>query len=150
LSLAVSIPVLAAFAIPYWIFWDAAAFTMLIGLVFTRMGCLMNGCCAGRPTSGRIGMRLPNHEGVWERRIPTPLLEAGWAALVLAGATVISASRPFAGAVLVFVLATYGAGRVLLEPTRAGAGTRGSWANIVVSGLLLLVGAIVLIAVSPG
>jgi phosphatidylglycerol:prolipoprotein diacylglycerol transferase len=150
LSLLVSVPVLAVFDIPYWAFWDAAAFTMLIGLVFTRMGCLMNGCCAGRATSGRLGMRLPDHEGVWERRIPTPLLEAAWAVLVIGGAAIISASRPFAGAVLTFVLAAYGAGRLLLEPTRADAGTRSSWANIMVSGLLLLVGAIVLFAATLG
>lgn len=150
LSLLVSVPVLVLFDIPFWAFWDAAAFTMLIGLVFTRVGCLMNGCCAGRPTSGPLGVRLPDHRGVWERRIPTPIIEAAWAILVLAGAAIISASRPFAGAVLVFVLAAYGGGRVMLERTRADAGTRGSWANIVVSALLLGVGAIVLFVTSPG
>jgi phosphatidylglycerol:prolipoprotein diacylglycerol transferase len=149
LSLAVSIPVLALADIPYWSFWDAAAFTMLVGLAFTRIGCLMNGCCAGRPTSGRIGIRLPDDRGVWERRIPTPLLEAGWALLVLVGAALLSAERPFPGAVLIYVLAAYGAGRILLERTRAGAGTPGSWANVAVSGLLLAAGAIVVIASSP-
>jgi len=150
LSLAVSVSVLALFDLPYWTFWDAAAFTMLVGLVFTRMGCLMNGCCAGRPTSGRLGIRLPHHEGVWERRVPTPLLEAGWAVLVLAGAAAMSAGRPFAGSVLLYVLAAYGAGRVLLEPTRAEAGTPGSRANIVVSAMLLGIGAIVLLTASLG
>lgn len=145
LSLAVSIPVLAVSAIPYWTFWDAAAFTMLVGLIFTRMGCVMNGCCAGRPTSGRLGIRLPDHRGAWERRVPTPLLEAGWAAVVLVGAAFMSANRPFAGAVLVYVLAAYGGGRVLLERTRADAGSRGSWANVVVSALLLAGGATALI-----
>lgn len=146
LSLLVSVPVLALFGISYWAFWDAAAFTMLIGLGFTRMGCLMNGCCAGRPTSAPLGMQLPDHEGVWERRIPTPLIEAGWAALVLAGAAVMSTGRPFAGGVFVYVLAAYGAGRAVLEPTRAEAGTPGSRANILVSALLLAIGAIVLAA----
>jgi phosphatidylglycerol---prolipoprotein diacylglyceryl transferase len=145
LSLAVSIPILAVFAIPYWTFWDAAAFTMLVGLIFTRMGCLMNGCCAGRPTTSRMGIRLPDHRGVWERRVPTPLLEAGWAAVVLVGAVLMSANRPFAGVVLIYVLAAYGAGRVLLETTRAEAGSRGSWVNIVVSALLLTGGTIVLV-----
>jgi phosphatidylglycerol:prolipoprotein diacylglycerol transferase len=149
LSLAVSVPVLALFGIPYWTFWDAASFMMLVGLVFTRVGCVMNGCCAGRPTSGPLGIWLPDHDGVWERRIPTQFLEAGWAALVLAGAGLLSAHRPFAGAVLIGVLAAYGAGRILLAPTRADAGTRGSWANVVVSALLLAVGAVAFIAFWP-
>jgi prolipoprotein diacylglyceryltransferase len=147
LSLAISVPLLALFEIPYLTFWDAASFTMLVGLIFTRMGCLMNGCCAGRPTAGRLGVWLPDLDGVWERRIPTPLLEVGWAALVLGGAALVSADRPFEGAVLISVLAGYGAGRLLLEPTRATAGTSGAWANVVASALLLASGAVALITI---
>jgi prolipoprotein diacylglyceryltransferase len=146
LSLAISVPLLALFEIPYWTFWDAASFTMLVGLVFTRVGCLMNGCCAGRATSSALGIWLPDHHGVWERRIPTPLLEAGLAALVLAGAAPLSTDRPFAGAVFVGVVTAYGAGRLLLEPTRADAATRGSRANVVASALLLAGGAVAFIA----
>lgn len=137
LSVVVSVPLLALLEIPFWTFWDAASFTMLVGLIFTRVGCLMNGCCAGRVTSGRLGVWLPDQRGVWARRIPTPLLEAGWAALVLAGAALARAGRPFAGAVFLGVLAAYGAGRLLLEPTRTSAGSAGSRANIAVSALLI-------------
>lgn len=149
LSLAVSVPLLALLGIPFWRFWDAGSFTMLIGLVFTRIGCLMNGCCAGRATRARLGLWLPDHRGVWERRVPTPLLEAGWAALVLGGAALAQAGRPFAGAVFLGVLVAYGAGRLLLEPTRASAGSGGSKANIAVSGLLILGGSIVLVSGWP-
>jgi phosphatidylglycerol---prolipoprotein diacylglyceryl transferase len=149
LSVVVSVPLLALLAIPFWGFWDAASYTMLIGLIFTRVGCLMHGCCAGRTTSGRVGVWLPDHHGVWQRRIPTPLLEAGWAALVLAGAALAPAGRPFAGAVFLGVLAAYGAGRLLLEPTRASAGSGGSRANITFSLLLIVGGSIVLIAGGP-
>ena len=145
LSLAVSVPLLTLFEVPFWRFWDAASFTMLVGLIFTRAGCMANGCCAGRRTSGRLGVWLPDHRGAWERRIPTPLLEAGWAALVLVAASLIHAGRPFAGAVFLSVLAAYGAGRLLLEPTRASAGG-GSRANIAFSALLMLGGMIALIA----
>lgn len=150
LSLAVSAPLLALLEIPFWAFWDAASFTMLIGLIFTRVGCLMHGCCAGRATSGRLGVWLPDHRGVWQRRIPTPLLEASWAALVLAVAALAHAGRPFAGAVLLGVLAAYGAGRLLLEPTRASAGSGGSRANIALSALLVAGGSIALVAGWPG
>ena len=47
-GVAVSIPVLALVGLPFWAFWDAAVITMLVGLAFTRVGCYMNGCCAGR------------------------------------------------------------------------------------------------------
>lgn len=149
LSLAVSVPLLGLIGLPFWTFWDAASFTMLIGLVFTRVGCLMNACCGGRATSSRLGVWLPDDRGVWRRRVPTPLLEAGWAAVMLAGASLAHTGRPFAGAVFLGVLAAYGTGRLLLEPTRASAGSRGSKANLMFSALLTLGGAIALIAGSP-
>ena len=111
---------------------------MLVGLVFTRVGCVMHGCCAGRASSGPLAMRLPDHRGVWERRIPTPLLEAGWAVLVLAGAAVARATRPSSGTIFLGVLAAYAGGRLLLEPTRQTAGTGGSRANMLLSGALML------------
>jgi phosphatidylglycerol:prolipoprotein diacylglycerol transferase len=149
LSVAVSVPLLALFELPFWGFWDAASFTMLVGLIFTRAGCLMHGCCAGRATSGRLGVWLPDHRGVWLRRVPTPLLEAGWAALVLAGAALTRGAAPFAGAVFLGVLAAYGAGRLLLEPTRASASSGGSRANIALSALLTAGGLSLLIAGWP-
>jgi phosphatidylglycerol:prolipoprotein diacylglycerol transferase len=149
LSVAASVPLLALLEIPFFRFWDAASYTMLIGLIFTRLGCLMHGCCAGRATSGRLGLWLPDHRGVWQRRIPTPLLEAGWAALVLAGAALAHAGAPFAGAVFLGVLAAYGAARLLLEPTRASGGSGGSRANLLFSALLILLGSTLLIAGWP-
>ena len=149
LSVVVSVPLLALLELPFGGFWDSASYTMLIGLIFTRVGCLMHGCCAGRATRGRLGVWLPDHQGAWQRRIPTPLLEAGWAALVLAGAALARPGAPFAGAVFIGVLAAYGGGRLLLEPTRASAGSGGSRANIVFSALVILGASIVLIAGWP-
>ena len=83
LSIAVSVPLLAAAGLPFGRFWDAASVTMLVGLVCTRLGCLMNGCCGGRPTEGPIAMALPDVHGVVRRRIPTQLIEAGWGVAVL-------------------------------------------------------------------
>ena len=82
----VSVPVLRLAGLPYWTFWDAAIVTMLVGLIVTRFGCSLNGCCAGRPTDGRLGLRLPNVGGRWQRRYPTQPLEAAFGGLVLAGA----------------------------------------------------------------
>jgi phosphatidylglycerol:prolipoprotein diacylglycerol transferase len=54
-----------------------------VGLIFTRVGCLMHGCCAGRETRSAWGIPLPNHRGEWKRRYPTPLLEAGIGVLLV-------------------------------------------------------------------
>jgi phosphatidylglycerol:prolipoprotein diacylglycerol transferase len=112
-----SVPLLSALRLPFGGFWDVAAFTILLAMIFGRIGCLMNGCCAGRPSKA-WGMCLPNSMGVWERRIPTPCLEAGWAALLLVSGIVVWRWLPFPGALFLLVAAGYGCGRIVLESTR--------------------------------
>ncbi|WP_426570817.1 prolipoprotein diacylglyceryl transferase family protein [Aquihabitans sp. McL0605] len=141
LSAAVSVPVLALLDLPYWRFWDAAALTMLVGLIPTRLGCAMNGCCTGRATEGALGVRMPDVEGRWERRYPSPLLEAGYVGLilvaVLAVAVVAGPQVPFAGARFLAVVGAYAAGRIALGATR-GSGARSAWGNAVTSVAILL------------
>jgi phosphatidylglycerol:prolipoprotein diacylglycerol transferase len=117
-ALLASLPVLALLHVPFAAFWDAATFTLLVGMIVTRAGCLLNGCCGGRPTSGWFGMYLPDHRGVWRRRLPTQVLEAGWALLLLVSTIALWSRRPFAGAVFLIAVAAYAVGRVALEPTR--------------------------------
>src|SRR5262249_5727377 len=69
-SFLLSLPPLRALGISVGEFWDATIVTMLIGMVFTKIGCLLNGCCGGRPTESRLGLYLPNEHGVWCRRVP--------------------------------------------------------------------------------
>jgi len=118
ITLLLSIPLLAALRLPFGAFWDVAAFTILVGMIFARVGCLMNGCCAGRPSKTWIGVTLPNRAGVCERRIPTQCLEAGWAAILLIAAMVAWRWLPFPGALFLFVIAGYASGRIVLESTR--------------------------------
>src|SRR4030095_2097605 len=86
LALPLSLPLLTLIGIDFGQFWDIAAFTILVGMIFTRVGCLVDRCLAGR--AARVwGLCLPNHAGVWTRRIPTQCLEAALAAaLPAAGA----------------------------------------------------------------
>lgn len=91
---------------------------MLIGMIVARIGCCLNGCCAGRSTRSWLGLTLPDHRGVWKRRVPTQMLEAAWGAAVLAGAVAMWPHRPFNGAVFLCVVAAYAAGRLVLESTR--------------------------------
>ncbi len=125
-SFLLSLPLLRALGISVGAFWDATIVTMLIGMVFTKMGCLLNGCCGGRKTESKLGLYLPNEHGVWSRRIPAQLLEAGLALCLLIGALVTWNRLPFAGSCFLIVLAGYGAGRWWLESIRESIDTVGS------------------------
>ncbi len=126
LSFLVSLPLLTILNIPIGGFWDAASITLLTGMIFTKVGCLLNGCCAGRPTSGPLAWYLPNLQGVWRRRLPTQLLEAGWAALILLGLVGLWNRLPFEGALYLYTVATYSLGRWWLESTREDIETIGT------------------------
>ena len=124
LSFAVSVVVVPAAGLAFWPFWDAASVTMLVGLAVTRVGCLMNGCCCGRPTTGRFGMWLPNVAGHWQRRVPTQLLESGLAAVILAGLVLGGGALHADGAVAAAVVSSYCAGRVVIQAMREPLTTR--------------------------
>jgi phosphatidylglycerol---prolipoprotein diacylglyceryl transferase len=113
-----SIPLLRTMHLPFAEFWDAATFTILLGMIFTRIGCLLNGCCSGRPTSAWFGCNLPDHHGIWHRRIPTQLLEMTWAAAIFGAAVLIRDHKIPAGAIFCLAVVAYGSGRFFLEPLR--------------------------------
>lgn len=118
LAVPCSLVVLPLARLPFGAFWDVASFTLLIGLMVTRVGCLLNGCCSGRPTQGWLALHLPDHRGVWQRRIPVQILEMAWGGAVLAGALVLWRRLPFPGALFAYVVGAYGAGRFVLEGWR--------------------------------
>ena len=114
-SVPVSVPLLVALGLPFAAFWDAGAFGFLAAIMFLRIGCLLNGCCCGRTTTSRFGLDVADAAGARSRRIPTQLLEAGWAAMLLVGAILVAGRMPFAGALFVSTLAAYAAGRFLID-----------------------------------
>lgn len=118
LAVPLSALLLPAMDLSFGAFWDVASFTILVGMIFTRVGCLLNGCCSGRPSAMPGSLYLPNHLGVWKRRIPTQLLEAAWATALLVSAILIWQSLPFDGALFLFATAGYAAGRLVLESAR--------------------------------
>ena len=63
-------------------------------------------------------MNLPDHTGNWERRVPTQLLEAALAVILLIGCVDLLSRRPFSGSVFLFGSGGYAAGRLILESLR--------------------------------
>ncbi len=118
LALPLSVPLLAALEVPLGAFWDVGMLTILVGMIFARIGCLLNGCCAGRPWPGWLSLYLPNHHGVWARRIPTQCLEAGLAAVLLVAVLAVWDRLLFPGALFLLATAGYAAGRLGLESLR--------------------------------
>jgi phosphatidylglycerol---prolipoprotein diacylglyceryl transferase len=118
LTLALSLPLLPAMRISVAAFWDAAAVTILIGMIPTKFGCLLNGCCAGRPTERALALYLPNEQGVWRRRLPAQLLEAGLAFILLVISIAAWMRFQFDGVLFLTASAGYGIGRWWLESTR--------------------------------
>jgi phosphatidylglycerol:prolipoprotein diacylglycerol transferase len=113
-----SIPLLRSLGLPFGSFWDAAVLTILLAMAFTRGGCFLNGCCHGRPSDAWFALSLPDHHGIWRRRIPTQLLEMAFALVLFGAALALRNRAPFPGAIFCIVLAGYGIGRWYLESLR--------------------------------
>jgi len=118
LAVAASVPLVRALGLRFGAFWDVATFAALIQLVFARFGCLLHGCCAGRTTAGWFALELPDHRGVLQRRVPSQLVEAAWAVVILVGAMALWDHRPFPGVVFLTALTAYALGRIMFEPLR--------------------------------
>jgi phosphatidylglycerol---prolipoprotein diacylglyceryl transferase len=118
LAVPLSIPLLAALDLPFGAFWDVGGITIMLGMVFTRIGCFLNGCCAGRPSDSWMAIDLPDLQGQWKKRFPTQLLEAGWAATLLVAGLLIWNALPFDGALFVFIASGYALGRLVMESMR--------------------------------
>jgi phosphatidylglycerol---prolipoprotein diacylglyceryl transferase len=120
----ISVPLLRAMHLPFGAFWDAATFTILVGMTFTRIGCLLNGCCGGRPTTAWYGLNLADHRGVWRRRVPTQIIEMLLAMGLLGVAIVMRDREPFTGAVFVLAIIVYSAVRYIVGRLREDSAVR--------------------------
>lgn len=118
LALLASVPLLYLLHLPLGGFWDIGVISILTGMIFARIGCLLNGCCSGRVSNVWFSLNLPNHLGLWERRIPSQCLESAWAVVLLVSAIALRHRMPFPGALFLSVCCAYAAGRLVLETYR--------------------------------
>ena len=141
MAVPLSIPLLAAMGLPFGKFWDAATFTMLLGMIFTRVGCLLNGCCSGRPSDAWYSLSLPDHRGIWRRRIPTQLLEMFWATILFVTAVMAHHRGLVPGVIFTGAVVTYTTGRYFLQKLREDTG--GDAAALQITSVLLGIAALI-------
>lgn len=120
-----SLPLLGVLRVGIGAFWDVASITILIGLAFTKVGCFLNGCCAGRLSRGWLAIVSRNERGILGRRAPAQLLESAVAVVILLGAFAFWNQMPFDGAIFLAALGSYCVARFSLERARESSDTVG-------------------------
>lgn len=131
--LAASAGVLSALDRPILAYLDAVVLGVGCFLACGRIGCLLVGCCHGRPAGlgaryGRDHVRdgfFTPYAGA--RLLPVPLLESLWVLAILAVGIVIVAAPLPPGTALGWYVAMYGIGRFALEFLRGDAGRPYLW-----------------------
>ncbi|HKY98119.1 MAG TPA: prolipoprotein diacylglyceryl transferase family protein [Gemmatimonadaceae bacterium] len=148
LAVPASVPLLRFLDVPFGAFWDVAGITIMVGMAFTRIGCFMNGCCAGRECHSWLGVNLPDVTGVWKQRYPTQLYEAAWAVVLLLTGILVWRSLPFDGALFIYIAAGYALGRLVMESLREN-GARKFTIHHAISLFIITVSAAVLVVRIP-
>jgi len=102
---------------------DSVAVPLALGLGIARIGCFLNGCCHGRPTSGSLGIVFPEGSVAGDAFpgaavLPTQLLESAFGFVLLGTIHLIENSKPRDGVSILVVLVGYGAFRFLLDFAR--------------------------------
>lgn len=107
------------FGLPIGTLLDATTPGVFVGIAIGRPGCLLAGCCVGRPTASRWAIWSSDRR-IAVRRYPVPLIEAGFA--VVLAATTLSALlvdvTDNSGALFIASMAAYVLCRQLLFPLR--------------------------------
>lgn len=95
---------------------DTAALTVPLGSAIGRLGCFLNGCCGGRPTSAFFGVTFPGTAGPV---VPTQLIDSAANLLIVATvAHFLVRHRTRPGVTWWLFLLMYGVSRFLVEMVR--------------------------------
>jgi phosphatidylglycerol:prolipoprotein diacylglycerol transferase len=111
---------------PLWAFADFVVTSVPLGHALGRIGCLLNGCCFGKPCDLPWAVSLED-----VARHPTPLYEAGYNLAVYALLLWLYPRRKRDGGVFIAYLLCYPVGRFLLEFTRGD--PRMTWLGLTVA-----------------
>jgi phosphatidylglycerol:prolipoprotein diacylglycerol transferase len=89
---------------PFWKAADMAGMVVPLGLGFGRMGCLLAGCCFGKPTSSSLGLVFPANSPASESEFKAGLLKSmGEPSLSIHPTQIYESGASFAIAVLLIL-----------------------------------------------
>ena len=102
--------------LPLWRLADVLAPSIALGYFFGRWGCLMNGCCYGRPTTLPWGIQFPKgHETYPNYLHPTEIYDSLLNLSLYLSLAWLFRRRSFDGQVFAFYLIGYAALRSFVE-----------------------------------
>lgn len=105
--------------LPLWKLADVLAPSIVLGHAFGRIGCLMNGCCYGRPTGLPWAIRFPlDHATAGVPVHPTEIYEAVLNLMLYGALAGLYRRKHFPGQIFVAYLVGYALLRALVETFR--------------------------------
>jgi phosphatidylglycerol:prolipoprotein diacylglycerol transferase len=111
--------------VPFWPFADAVAHGAIFGQAIGRIGCIVNGDVAGKPTNGDWGFVYTNPNALLPRpeyfntpTHPYPLYEMAWDLALFGLLFLVARKVKMDGAVFLAYVVLYSLGRFLLTFTR--------------------------------
>jgi phosphatidylglycerol:prolipoprotein diacylglycerol transferase len=105
--------------LPLWKLGDALAPSISLGYFFGRLGCLMNGCCYGRPTDLPWAIHFPvGHETYPNGVHPTELYESFLGLGLYAALAWLYRRKTFDGQIFAIYLMCYAVLRAFVESFR--------------------------------
>lgn len=120
--------------VPFLRMADVMAPSLGLGLLFTRIGCFLNGCCFGLPTDGPFGVCFPAgseaartalglaaghaHAGDCVPIHPAQLYSAFAGLVILVALLLFDRRRPYEGATFALFLLLYGVKRFTVDQFR--------------------------------
>lgn len=107
---------------------DIFAPAVMIGYAIGRIGCLLNGCCYGAPTSAPWGVRFYDHGGWTSPSHPTQLYASILSLLFFGILLWMDSRRKFDGQLLAWYLIFAAIERFLMEIWRANVTSSGLYA----------------------
>jgi phosphatidylglycerol---prolipoprotein diacylglyceryl transferase len=126
LAMAVGFYMLWRRKLPTWKLADALIPSFALGILITRIGCFLNGCCFGSETTCSIGVAFPDNAMAYSGTgipigahiHPTQLYESAAGLVILVILLTADRRRHFQGFIFCLFLGLYGATRFGIEEYR--------------------------------
>ena len=99
---------------------DICSAPIALGIVFTRIGCFLSGCCFGSPTSCSLGVVFPSDSPAGylfggKSLHPTQLYSSFYGLVILSVLLAVERRRSFDGSSFAFLCIFYGAARFVVD-----------------------------------